>query len=68
MLWSLLEDNQRNVMIVGDVLEAVKERRSPLLTERREHVQWFADHLRGKVEHVIVKGDYFRWPLPRGRF
>lgn len=51
----LLGDEQRNAMIVEDVLTAIKEKRSPLiLTERVAHVQWFADHLQDKVEHTIV--------------
>lgn len=52
---ALLKDEQRNMMIIGDVLGAIKEKRTPLiLTERREHVQWFAEHLQDKVEHTIV--------------
>ena len=52
---ALLGDEQRNAMIVEDVLTAIKEKRSPLiLTERVAHVQWFADHLQDKVEHTIV--------------
>lgn len=52
---ALLRDSQRNEMIIQDVLGAIKEKRSPLiLTERREHVQWFAERLQDKVKHVIV--------------
>lgn len=52
---ALLNDSHRNEMIIQDVLGAIKEKRSPLiLTERREHVHWFAENLQDKVKHVIV--------------
>ncbi len=42
-------------MIIEDVLEAVYAGRSPvLLTERREHLAYFADALAGKVKNIIV--------------
>ena len=51
----LASDLVRNQMIVDDVLEAVYAGRSPvLLTERREHLTYFADALAGKVKNIIV--------------
>ncbi|MCX6054282.1 MAG: DEAD/DEAH box helicase family protein [Chloroflexi bacterium] len=48
-------DSMRNQMIVDDVVEAVHVGRSPvLLTERREHLTYFADTLAGKVKNIIV--------------
>lgn len=48
-------DSTRNQMIVDDVIEAVQAGRSPvLLTERREHLTYFADTLTGKVKNIIV--------------
>jgi superfamily II DNA or RNA helicase len=51
----LAADLHRNQMIVEDVVEAVHIGRSPvLLTERREHLTYFADTLAGKVKNIIV--------------
>jgi superfamily II DNA or RNA helicase len=51
----LSSDSKRNQMIVDDVIEAVHAGRSPvLLTERREHLAFFADTLAGKVRYIIV--------------
>ena len=51
----LAADFYRNQMIVDDVVEAVHNGRSPvLLTERREHLTYFADTLAGKVKNIIV--------------
>ena len=51
----LATDLHRNQMIVEDVVEAVHIGRSPvLLTERREHLTYFADTLAGKVRNIIV--------------
>jgi superfamily II DNA or RNA helicase len=51
----LATDLPRNQMIVDDVVEAVHIGRSPvLLTERREHLAYFADTLAGKVKNIIV--------------
>jgi superfamily II DNA or RNA helicase len=48
-------DSMRNQMIVDDVVEAVHTGRSPvLLTERREHLTYFADTLADKVKNIIV--------------
>ncbi|MEI8132207.1 MAG: DEAD/DEAH box helicase family protein, partial [Leptolinea sp.] len=51
----LAVDLHRNQMIVDDVVEAVHTGRSPvLLTERREHLTYFADTLVDKVKNIIV--------------
>ena len=52
---ALIEDDVRNRAICEDVIEAVRAGRSPLiLTERREHLGWFADRLSGTVGHLVV--------------
>ena len=51
----LAADLHRNQMIVDDVVEAIHTGRSPvLLTERREHLTYFADTLADKVKNIIV--------------
>ncbi len=48
-------DERRNRLIVDDVVQALDEGRSPiLLTERRDHLEYFAKRLRGIARHVIV--------------
>jgi superfamily II DNA or RNA helicase len=45
----------RNTAILNDVIAAIQEGRSPiLLTERKDHLEYFAEHLRGFARHVIV--------------
>jgi superfamily II DNA or RNA helicase len=52
---SLAADETRNHMILDDVIRAVNEGRSPiLLTERRDHLEYFADKLRNVVRHLVV--------------
>ena len=51
----LAADLHRNQMIIEDVVEAIHTGRSPvLLTERREHLTYFADALADKVKNIIV--------------
>ena len=51
----LARDEARNQMIVDDVIRAVEEGRSPiLLTERKDHLQWFADRLAPFVRNIVV--------------
>ena len=51
----LAMDPVRNQMIIDDVVKAVQSGRSPvLLTERREHLAYFANVLAGKVRNIIV--------------
>lgn len=52
---ALAGDEVRNRLILDDVLHALEEGRSPvLLTERRDHVEYFAEQLRGFVRHLVV--------------
>jgi superfamily II DNA or RNA helicase len=51
----LASDAGRNELILNDVIRAVAEGRSPiLLTERKDHLEFFAERLRGFVRHRIV--------------
>lgn len=51
----LIADRDRNEMIREDVLQSVREGRSPLvLTERREHLESLAASLECDVEQVVV--------------
>lgn len=46
---------QRNNQIFNDVLQALEEGRSPiLLTERKEHLEYFANRLRNFTRNMIV--------------
>jgi superfamily II DNA or RNA helicase len=52
---ALAEDEGRNRLILDDVIGALETGRSPiLLTERRDHVEYFAERLRGFARHVVV--------------
>lgn len=52
---SLIDDNQRNQMIVEDVLEAVSKKRYPIiLTERKRHLEILKGLLDSRIENVIV--------------
>jgi superfamily II DNA or RNA helicase/very-short-patch-repair endonuclease len=51
----LIEDDTRNKRICVDVLEAVRNGRSPLvLTERNDHLDRLADQLTGSIRHLVV--------------
>jgi len=51
----LAADPARNDLILTDVIHAIDEGRSPiLLTERKDHLAFFAERLRGFVKHLIV--------------
>ena len=51
----LVDDRERNEMVVNDVLEAVHEDRSPiLLTERATHLIELEELLTGRIRHVIT--------------
>jgi superfamily II DNA or RNA helicase/very-short-patch-repair endonuclease len=51
----LLADEQRNRMMVDDVLQSTREGRSPLvLTERKEHLDVLAKALAQRVKHLLV--------------
>jgi len=48
-------DESRNTAIIHEVLEALREQRSPiLLTERKQHLEILQERLRGLVEHIVV--------------
>jgi superfamily II DNA or RNA helicase len=52
---AMIRDKQRNDLIFDDLLNALEEGCSPLLlTERTEHVDEFAERLKGFAENVIV--------------
>ncbi len=51
----LAQDEARNKLIVDDVIKAIQEGRSPiLLTELKDHLQYFAERLTPFVRHVVV--------------
>jgi superfamily II DNA or RNA helicase/very-short-patch-repair endonuclease len=51
----LVSDVGRNRLICQDVVQALRDRRSPLvLTERNEHLDALADQLAPDVKHLIV--------------
>lgn len=52
---AISRDAARNELIIGDVLQALAEGRVPLLlTERRDHLDFLAERLRGSVSHLLV--------------
>jgi len=51
----LIDDETRNRRICDDVVEAVRDGRSPLvLTERNDHLDRFASQLSGSIRHLLV--------------
>ncbi len=51
----LIGDEARNRRICDDVIEAVRDGRSPLiLTERNDHLDRLASHLSGSIRHLLV--------------
>ncbi len=51
----LIADQTRNQLICDDVIEAIREGRSPLvLTERNEHLDHLAERLSLGIPHVVV--------------
>jgi superfamily II DNA or RNA helicase len=52
---ALMDDIPRNARILEDVMDSLYEKRFPvLLTERREHLEFFREILEERVEHLIV--------------
>jgi superfamily II DNA or RNA helicase len=52
---ALARDEPRNTMILNDVVRALEEGRSPiLLTERKDHLAYFADRLGRIARHLVV--------------
>jgi superfamily II DNA or RNA helicase len=51
----MVQDTERNQMIFDDVLRSLEKGRSPIvITERREHLEWFAERLSKFAKNVIV--------------
>lgn len=55
-LWpQLIADEERNQMIFNDILNALEEKRSPIiLTERKEHLETLKQKLQNFVKNIIV--------------
>lgn len=52
---ALANDKDRNERIVDDVVAAIREGRSPiLLTERKDHLEFFSEQLRRVVRKLVV--------------
>lgn len=52
---ALARDEARNAMILNDVVRALEEGRSPIvLTERKDHLAYFADRLGRVARHLVV--------------
>ncbi|HYW91878.1 MAG TPA: DEAD/DEAH box helicase family protein [Gammaproteobacteria bacterium] len=52
---ALSRDASRNRRILDDVMAVLAEGRSPiLLSERKDHVEYFEEALRGLVRHIVV--------------
>ncbi len=52
---ALIADEARNELILNDLLQAMDEGHSPiLLTERREHLEFFINRLEKSGRHVVV--------------
>ena len=52
---ALSKDQGRNELIFEDVVRPLEEKRSPiLLTERRDHLEHFAERLRSVTRHLVV--------------
>lgn len=52
---ALIADESRNQLIVAEVIQAVRNGRSPVvLTERNEHLDHLAKRLTGEIRHVVV--------------
>jgi superfamily II DNA or RNA helicase/very-short-patch-repair endonuclease len=51
----LIADDQRNQIICGEVVQAVRDGRSPLvLTERNDHLDCLASRLGPEVQHLVM--------------
>ena len=52
---ALMQNGERNLMIVDDVMNAIKSKRFPvILTERKEHLETLKGLLENKVQNLIV--------------
>ena len=51
----LAVDEARNVMIIDDVIRSLEDGRSPiLLTERRNHLEYFAERLKRVARNLVI--------------
>jgi superfamily II DNA or RNA helicase len=52
---ALVADEKRNELILNDVITSLEVGRSPiLLTERKDHLEYFAERLRKFARHLVV--------------
>jgi superfamily II DNA or RNA helicase len=52
---ALAADKRRNELILNDVIASLEEGRSPiLLTERKDHLEYFAERLQKFARHLVV--------------
>jgi superfamily II DNA or RNA helicase len=55
IITELVNDEQRNRMIIDDILQCVKQKRMPLvLTKRKDHLQLLRERLEGTVKSIII--------------
>ncbi len=65
---AMASDEARNALILDDVISALEGGRSPLLlTERRDHLEFFAQKLRGAARNLVVLHGGLGRDLPRER-
>lgn len=51
----IMNDSERNEMIIKDVVNSLCQKRSPVvITERKEHLEYLADKLKNMVKNLIV--------------
>lgn len=51
----LCESERRNSLIIGDIVQALKKGRTPIvISERTDHVQYLANKLKDKCKNIIV--------------
>jgi superfamily II DNA or RNA helicase len=51
----LVQDESRNTMILNDIVSALEKNRiSLLLTQRTQHLQWFADKLSPFTKNIFI--------------
>jgi len=52
---AMIADEKRNEFIFNDILEALKNKRSPLLlTERTQHLEYWENKLKNHVKNILV--------------
>ncbi len=51
----LVENSQRNQMIIADILKAIEDGRFPIiLTERKNHLEFLAEALKNHIDHLAI--------------